>query len=293
MQRPMGESTTAKGWRAAVRRRIPGVTGLVLLAVLVDFVLDSLLNGVGSVRLRFGTRLVAFLVGALVAFLLGMFFGGVVWPRAGRRFSAYLLRRTMQGAHAPRVFLTDHADFDISVARRMLEVVGLVAGATVIVDVSLTFLGVATGTVNALSGTFTFVAFVAAFLLVPYWVFGRMGLRQVDRKRWLVQPLGRRYAQRLRLSNGALLLVAFGAIVNIAIRAGSTANVAIQDGVILVGRSIAVVLVTAASAVGYYLRVEHDLMVDLEGEAIRDGVLDARGMTDDEFLPRAHTRERS
>jgi hypothetical protein len=239
------------------------------------------------VRIGFGPRLVEFLVGVLVALLLGMLMGRVVWPSFGRRLSAYLLRSSMSGARKPRVFLTDHADFDISVARRVFEVVGLVAGATVILEVSLTFLGVRSGTVNALSGTFTFLAFVAAFLLVPYWVFGRMGLRQVDKSRWLVQPLGRRYAQRLRLSNGALLLVAFGAIVNITIRAGAGTNVAILDGVILVGHSIAVVLVTAAAAVSYYLREEHDLMVQLEAEAMRDGVLDARGMTDEEFLPRA------
>jgi len=266
---------------------MPPIAGTVALAVLVDFLLDSLLNRATGSRIGFAPRLAGFVVGVLVAFLLGMLMGRVVWPGLGRRFSAYLLRRSMGGARKPRVFLTDHADFDISVARRVFEVVGLVAGATVIVEVSLTFLGVPTGSVNALSGAFTFLAFVAAFLLVPYWVFGRMGLRQVDRTRWLVQPLGRRYAQRLRLSNGALLLVAFGAIVNITIRAGAGTDVAILDGVVLVGRSIAVVLVTAAAAVGYYLREEHDLMVQLESEAIRDGVLDARGMTDEEFLPRA------
>ncbi|MFA5862068.1 MAG: hypothetical protein WDA16_10280, partial [Candidatus Thermoplasmatota archaeon] len=151
---------------------------------------------------------------------------------------------------------------------------------------ALTVIGAPSGLVNASLGIFTLVALWASFLLVPYWVFGRMGLREVDHERWLVQPMSRRYADRLRLSNGALLLVAFGGIVNLAFRAGASPNVAIFEGVQRVGRVIAAVLVIAATAVAFYLRREHDLVLDLEAEAIRDGVRDGRGLTDREFLPK-------
>lgn len=274
------------GEPAARRHRLPGLVGPVALAVAADFALDTLVSGRGR-GLVLGARVAGFLLGALVAVALGWYLGAYSWPHQGRRMSAYLLRRALRSsARRPKVFLTDRADFTPSLARRVLEVVGFAAGSSVIVAVALTIVGASAELVAVLvQSLFTLVALWASFVLVPYWAFGRMGLRAVDRERWLVQPMGRRYADRLRLSNGALLLIAFGAVVNLAFRAGRAPDAAVLDGIVTVGRIIAAVLVTAASAVAFYLRREPALVADLEAEALRDGAIDGRGLTDEQFLP--------
>lgn len=267
------------------RRGLPGIVGPVAAAVLADFILDQVLDPGSSGRVAFVRRVVGFAIGALLAFLLGMYLGKRSWPKRGRRLAAYLLRRAMKRSRKPKVYLTDRPDSTISLTRRIVEVVGFAAGSAVILGVALTILGVRPGLVDAAVGLFTLIALWGAFLLVPYWVFARMGLREIDHERWLVQPMSRRYADRMRLSNGALLLIAFGAIVNLAFRAGATPNDAIFLSVLRVGRVIAAVLIIAASGVVFFLRGEADLVLDLEAEAIRDGVRDARGFTETEFLP--------
>jgi hypothetical protein len=187
---------------------------------------------------------------------------------------------------APLVFLTDRPDFPLSTARRVLELVAFAAGSTIIVIAVLIVIGVPDRVLVAVSGLLPLVALWVSFILVPYWVFGRMGLRQVDPVRWLVQPLSRRYADRLRLSNGAILLIAVGAAFNLAYRAQLAPSEALLTSVLGSAHVVAGVLVAATTGVVFYLRREHALVREIEAESIADGARDGRGMSDGEFLPR-------
>jgi hypothetical protein len=279
--------TARRRRRVHVPRRVR-VWGPVLLAVAADFLLQSALNG-GPPTER-GARLVARIVGFLVAACLavgyGWYLGARSWRRRGRQLANVLLRRAMRAKRKPVVLLTDRPDFRFSMTRRLFELVAFAAGSTVIVVASLSAIGLPTGLVDALTFVTVVAALWASFILVPYWVFGHMGLRQVDRERWLVQPMSRHYAQRLRLSNGALLLVAFGTTFNLAFRSRASTEAAVLNGVLDIAHVVATVLVAATTALAVYVRAEPELILEVEDEAIRDGIRDGRDMTDEQFLPR-------
>lgn len=277
--------------RAAQKLHVPRrvrVWGPVLLAVAADFVLQTLLDPSGPSEhgARLVRRVVGFLVVALLAVGFGWFLGTQSWRKRGQELANHLLRRTMRAKTRPLVFLTDRADFRLSMARRLLEVVGFAAGSTVIAVAALSVAGLPNRFVDIVTPVLVIVALWSSFILVPYWVFGHMGLRQVDAAKWLVQPMSRRYADRLRLSNGALLLIALGMTFNLAFRAQASADVALINGVLDIAHVVATVLVSATTALAFYLRDENALIVEVEEEAARDGIRDGRGLTDDEFLPK-------
>jgi hypothetical protein len=266
-------------------RRRKRLVATVALAVVGDFVLFSVFAPEQR-NLPLAARIVTFLFATVFWFVVGVYLGRRVWPRHGKRLARYLLARTVTQKAPPLVFLTDRPDFEFSLARRLLEVVGFAAGSVVIVIAILVFTGGGTLAQLVSSGLGILVALWGCFVLVPYWVFGHMGLRRVDGVRWLVVPMSRRYAERLRLTNGALLLLAFGLIFNLSFRAGASGDAAVIDGITTVGHTVASVLVAAATALAFYVHDEHKLIRELEGEAIEMGILDGRGMTDGEFLPR-------
>lgn len=257
---------------------------MVFLAILADFILLSVLEP-GRFQLRFTARLATFIVATIVWMLIGWYLGRVAWPRLGKRLARYLLRRTLRAKVLPIVFLTDRHDFEFSMMKRLLEVLGFAAGSVTILSVVLTLTGAEGGFVLATTGLVLVFALFACFVLVPYWIFARMGLRRVDPIRWLVEPLSRRYADRLRLSNGALLLIAFGAVINLAFRAGASGNEALVIGIATVGHIVASVLVAAATALAVYVHDERKLVREVEREALAMGIADGRGMTDGDFLP--------
>ncbi|MEA3200123.1 MAG: hypothetical protein QOE90_1551 [Thermoplasmata archaeon] len=261
------------------------VAGPILLAVATDFVFE--------VTVGQGIGVVAFAIVALLAYLYGRWIGTRTWPKRGRSIARRVLRYNTRKSNHPTIFLTDRPDVTVSIARRIVEVVGFAAGAAIIFTVALTFIPEAPGTgilvhdLKLLSTTlFTFIALWCSFVIVPYWVFGRMGLRQIDPIRWLVHPMAHRYASRLKLSNGALILVAFVAIFNLAYRGGADQSQAIAQSVLTLVRVVMGVLIAAVTAVAYYVRGERGLVLGLEEEALEMGIVDGRDMTDGEFLPK-------
>ena len=268
-----------------VPERLRAVAGPILLAVLADFALDLLLAPAGS-GIEFTARAFSFALGASFAFLIGRWLGTRTWPRRGRRLTSRVLARMLRGKNKPLIVLTDRPDRAPTRWRRVLEVVGFAAGVSVILTAVLPVLGVPPALVRGFAGLFAVLALWGSFALVPYWTAIRMGLRVVDPVLWTVTPLSRRYADRLRLSNGALVLIALGVFVNLAIRAGASQEAALVAGVSTVTTTVTSILVMAATAVAYYATREHALVREMEAEAVATGVRDGRGLTDGQFLPR-------
>lgn len=267
--------------RARWRRILPPVLG----ATMAAFLLDLLLSPPGSV-LEVVARAVLFPLGAWFFFLVGWWLGTHTWPKRGKRLGRWML------AHSARrdgrmLFLTDRPDFPPSIARRVLEVVGFSAGSSVILASAFILMGLRdAAAIGTLAASFTLVTLWASFLIVPYWLFGRLGLRQIDLVRWMIQPMSRRYASRLRLSNGALLLIALGVLVNVAFRAGLSGDEALVNAFRALAGVVYFVLIAAGTGVGYYSIQERRLLREMEAETLAMGIRDGRGMSDNDFLPR-------
>lgn len=259
------------------------VAPAVALAFLIDLLLTrASLPGVLGL-------LSVYLLLFLAYFFIGRWIGKHTWPKRGQAFARSLLRRRIKRRHE-FLFLSDRPDRSLPTLRRVWEVVGFAAGVSIILSTLLSLIG--------LTPTSLFVSAIVlplvlpmvitafAFVLVPYWLFTRLGYRIVDPVRWLVLPLSRGYADRLKLSNGALVLLATGAVFNLAFRAGQSNAAAIATALTLVLRVVAVVVVVAATAVAYYQREERRVAHELELESITMGIRDGRGMSDGDFLPR-------
>ena len=268
-----------------VPERLRAVAGPILLAVLADFGLDLLLQPARS-GFELLVRAVFFAFGASLAFLFGRWLGTRTWPTRGRRLTSRVLRRMLRAKNNPLIVLTDRPDRAPTRWRRVLEVVGFAASVSVILTAVLPVLGVDPYAVRVFASLSALLALWGAFTLVPYWVAIRMGLRVVDPVLWTVTPVSRRYADRLRLSNGALVLIALGVFVNLAVRAGMSQEAALVAGVSTVTTTVISILVMAATAVAYYSTKEHALVRGMEDEAIAMGVRDGRGMSDGDVLPR-------
>lgn len=267
-------------------RVLEGVAGPILAAVVLALLLDLVLEPPRNLLDVLG-RAFGFALAAPLPILLGAWLGHRSWPRRGRKLARHIVRRQFRKDAKPLIFLTDRPDFAPNMGRRVLEVIGFSAGSSVLLAAILPLLDLAAPNVLALASLLTLLTLWGSFVLVPYWLFARMGLRQVDAVRWLVQPMSRGYADRLRLSNGALLLFATGAVFNLAFRAGQSGEAALVDAVQLVVRIVASVLVTAATATAFYARQERKLLKEFEEEVVREhGIRDGRGMSDGDFLPK-------
>lgn len=267
------------------RPRLTGIWAPVLVAVAADFALDLALAPPAN-AFEAIARAVSFPLGAFVAFLIGRWFGTRTWQKRGRKLTDRVLRRTLNGRTKPLMFITDRPDVPPSTWRRVLEVVGFAAGTSVILGSLMAVLGADPNVVRAVTGLASLVALWGAFILVPYWSAARMGIRVVDPIRWTILPLSRRYADRLKLSNGALLLLAVGAVFNLTFRAGASGDQALIAGVSTVATNVAAILVIAATGVAYYSVAEQAAVREMEAEAVAAGIRDGRGMSDGDFLPR-------
>lgn len=278
--------------RQFFERHIPSlweVMRTVISAALVSFLLEIVVLRPTNAR-QILALLFAYPLAVGFALLVGMYLGRRVWPRRGRRLARRVLKRTIAGRRRPILYLTDRPDFIPSIPRRIFEVVGFAAGVSIIVPATLQMFGVGGGLVPLTGGILTLLALWGSFVLVPYWVFARLGIREIDPVRWLVQPMSRKYADRMRLSNGALLILAVGAAVNLAFRAGASGDAALVSGFLTVTRLSASILVVAAAGVAYFSRVEKQIVRSLEEEALQLGILDGRGMSDGDFLPKVPRR---
>lgn len=275
----MSEGATARRKLPWPAPRFSTLAGPILVAVAADFALNIALEPPQG-RVALAARIASFGVLTGLAILAGLWLGRRTWPRRGRVLTLRLLARV---ARRPLVLVTDRPDESGSLMRRTLEVIGFAAGVPVLAIAILALLGVSAGIVVY---PISILALWGSFVFVPYWLYARMGLREVDAVRWVITPLSRRYADRLKLSNGALLLFAAGAVVNLAFRAGASGDVALVTSIIQVGHVVAFVLVIAATAVASYMREEQALAREMEAKALTLGLRDARGMTDGQFLPR-------
>ncbi|HUR69583.1 MAG TPA: hypothetical protein VM370_10085 [Candidatus Thermoplasmatota archaeon] len=263
------------------------ITRTVAPAVVVAFVIDLLFArpNVGE----FVGLLSGYLVLYVLFFAFGRWLGKHTWPRRGHRLARRMLRRRLRRRNE-FVFVSDRPDRTFSLLTRVWEVVGFAAGVSVLFSALLSLIGLSERSLSignkVLPLLVPAVACWATFVLVPYWLFARLGFRIVDPVRWLVLPLSRRYADRLKLSNGVLLLLAAGAVFNLAFRAGASSGEAVATALILVLRVVASVVVIAATAVAYYVREERRVARDVEDEALTMGIRDGRGMSDGDFLPR-------
>lgn len=266
-------------------RVLEGVRAPLLLVVLTAFAFDLALQPPDH-ALEVVARAVGFAIVAPLYVLFGAWLGRRSWPRRGRRLARHVVKRAMRQEARPLVFLTDRPDLQPHLGRRVLEVLGFAAGASVAVAATLPLFGFPAEGVFPLASLLSLVGVWASFILVPYWVFARMGLRKVDPVRWLVEPMSQSYANRLRLSNGALLIVAFGAFVNLAFRAGATGEAALVGGVQALVRLVASIFLIAATATVFYVDRERALTKEFEVEVLAYGIRDGRGMNDGDFLPR-------
>lgn len=256
-------------------------------AVAVAFLIDIFLSGTSFKG--FARLLTLYLVLFVLFFYIGRWVGKHTWPKRGKRLARSMLDRRVKREH-DFMFLSDRPDRSFKTIQRVWEVVGFAAGLSVIISTLVGLVGLSSASlvVSAIVLPLLLPMLITAlaYVLVPYWLFARLGFRIVDPVRWLVLPLSRRYADRLKLSNGALILLAIGAVFNLTFRAGASGSVAVATAFILVLRTVAVVVVIAATAVAYYLREERRLAHELELEAIEIGIRDGRGMSDGDFLPR-------
>lgn len=276
-----------EGPRQYLERRLPRLTEFgrpIAAAALVTLVLDLLLPPRES-RAEIIALFVGYPLAVGIALLIGYWLGQGAWNKRGRRLTRLVLRRAAKSKRQPILFLTARPDFETSLWRRVLEVVGFAAGAAVLIPAVLQVLGAPAGAVQVAGGLVTIVALWGSFVLVPYWTLSRLGVRRVDPVRWVVEPLGFSYAERLRLSNGALLVIAAAAAVNLAYRAGASGDEALLQGVLTVTQLVASILVIATAGVVYYARVEKEIVHEMQEEALRIGIRDGRAMSDGEFLP--------
>ncbi len=251
-------------------------------AAVVSVLHDALIDPPAS-AIAFAARVTSSGVRIFFAVLVGMYLGRRVWPKRGKRLGERLLRRSTEGKVPRIVVLTDRSDLSSRMSVRIFEVVGFVAGTTLVVHSGFALAGIP---VALPAYVYMLVAFYASFVFVPYWAFGRMGLRRIDPVRWTVVPLAHSYARRLKLSNGTLLLIGLGATVNLAFRAGQSGDQALLGSVRIAGQLAAAILVVVASAVAYYAAPEDAVFQSLEDTALAVGIRDGRSLSDGEFLPR-------
>ena len=286
--RRRGSVALSERWKARL-----AIAQTVAPAALLAFTLEVALerSDLGESLRLFAAYVVLF----ILFFVLGRWLGKYVWTDRGKALTRRLLRRRLRRKEL--VFLSDRPDRSFTTLRRVWEVVGFAAGLSVIFSALLGLLGLELSEAVAPLVGIRFASVVtpllvpllvtfASFVLIPYWLFARLGFRIVDPVRWLISPLSRTYADRLKLSNGFLILAGAGLTFNLAYRAGDTNTEAVVTALILVLRNVAVVLVIAATAVAYYLREERAVARLLEHEALEMGIRDGRGMSDGDFLPR-------
>lgn len=267
---------------AAWRERI-AIARTVAPAVALAYALDIALTDT-TLRQSLGL-LGAYVLLFVTYFFIGRWFGKYTWTKRGKAFSRWVLKRRVRKEKA-FLFLSDRPDRTFTTLQRVWEVVGFAAGTTVIITTIPQLVGASVPFATTIALLLPIVATWAAFFLVPYWLFARLGFRIVEPVRWLILPLSRRYADRLKLSNGALALIALGAVFNVTFRAGAPGGAAVEEAIVLVLRNVAVVVVIAATAVAYYNREERRIAHELELESLQFGIRDGRGMSDGDFLPR-------
>ncbi len=217
------------------------------------------------------------ILGALVAsFFVGRFLGQTIWPRIGLMASEaalrFHLRRREQGA---LLHLTPFQDFPSSTMRKTAEATAFATGLAVLI---------AGGIVVALSEpsagglvTAAAVAFLAGIaltvVLVPRWLFSRLGARIEERGRFIVRSLAEEHGRIMHVSDGAIVVFALFFGVNVL----APVMDRLEGGFVVLGLLLAlasVSVVTMGTGAAYFARQEERLVKDLSATAKRIGFND-------------------
>lgn len=273
--------TTGAGLKRRLREVSADLVRPIAGATLFVFVVQFVTTGVYTV----GAAL-AFLVldSVLVALSLvvGRWIGRRLWPRHGLALTRRLLRGYAKTHERGDLLLTGRSEFVQSMRRRIFEATALIAGLNLLLVFAVApFLPVtgrvATGILPLVLTIYLTVA------LVPHWTFARLGLRRVDHARFMVSPLTREYSDRLRISNGAVVLLALG-IGGFVLRQQGATDV--QAGQQIVSSGLTIVLLSVilvATAVAFYQREETGVVEAAAREAIAMGFRDGRGESEGEL----------
>lgn len=212
----------------------------------------------------------------LIAYFLGWYLGASVWPRHGGTVARKLLESYAKNPERGELVMTGRPEFHRTAARRIWEASALMASLSVLYVLVTRYFVALPGTLAGSVLALVAIAYLSIFL-VPHWSFARLGLRRVDRARFIVQPLTRDYSDRLKLSNGALVVLVLGAGGFILRQKGATDAEAMTQMVALALITIPFILLLAASAVAHYQRRERVVLDSLARDAVRLGYRDARG----------------
>jgi hypothetical protein len=193
------------------RRRLVHLERSIVATVLAALLLASITTGAILVLTHTEEWIYVVPAALALAVIAGRLLGERVWPNAGVFFAAIVLRlyaRYGRGRNA-RLLVTPFADFVPSRLRQTWESTAFASGLALMLGASLLF--VLKGRSSALlwlSLGLLAVASSFTFLLVPHWAFGRLGLRISEPGRFVVRSVAESYDRFVRVSNGAILLVA-------------------------------------------------------------------------------------
>lgn len=210
-------------------------------------------------------------VGAVFA---GRFMGERVWPALGGWGAAFVLGLYSRwGRHrGARLVITPYADFVPGRLRQTWEAMAFASAIAILTAASILY------TVEMDAATLPWLAVIAlvacaalTFVIVPHWVFARLGLRVWEPERFVVRSISESYAAFLRVSNGTLLLGAVFYGVNV-LMLGRVPR--LESGItvaITVGGVLALSLAFFGTATAYYRRHEERVVKRVAAEARRLG----------------------
>lgn len=215
-------------------------------------------------------------VGAVFA---GRFLGERVWPVLGGWAAAVALRVFVHWGRrrGARLVITPYADFVPGRFRQTWEAMAFATALAVLAAASLTY------TIELDAALLPWIALGAlvlctslTFIIVPHWVFARLGLRVWEPERFVVRSICESYAQLVRVSNGTLLIAAAFYGVNV-LMLGRMPR--LESGLTIgltIGAVLALSLAFFGTAAAYFRRHEEELVKAVAAEARRLGFTSVR-----------------
>lgn len=213
-----------------------------------------------------------------LAVVAGRVLGERVWPSLGVLSARIAIRiyARFGRARGARLLLTPFADFVPSRLRQTWESTAFASGLALMLGASLLYLvSGRASTLLWLSLGLLAVSCTFTFLLVPHWAFARLGLRISEPSRFVVRSVADAYDRFMRVSNGAILLVAifYGAAI-LADRATRIewyfTLLTTLAGILGLG------VVVTGTAAAYFKRHEEGVVKRIAAEARRNGFMPVR-----------------
>lgn len=219
---------------------------------------------------------VAVSIGALFT---GRFLGERLWPALGGSHAALVLRMYASWARrrGARMSITPYADFVPSRARQTWEAMSFASALAVLAGASMLYMiELDSSLLPWLSLGALVLCAALTFVIVPHWVFARLGLRIHEPERHIIRSVAESYASFVRISNGTLLLGAAFYGMNVLMlgrmpRLESGFMVALT-----VSGVLALSLTLFGTAAAYYRRHEEQLVKRIAAEARRVGFVGVR-----------------